>query len=206
MLALSQKKTLDDLHLMNLYISNDDKEALGVLFERYSMMAFGTAMKYFKDEDESKDAVMQVFEKLFTDLKKHQVENFRGWLHTVVKNYCLMQLRSQSAKGQRFAEVQNYFSESVETDNQLHLAIEKEEKLTSLEAAIGHLNEQQQTCIQLFYLQQKSYDEVAAATGYSKNEVKSFIQNGKRNLKILMEKKLKVVVLFLMALAAALKF
>lgn len=206
MLALSQKKSLDDLQLMHLFVSNDDKDALGVLFERYSMMAFGVAMKYFKDEDQSKDAVMQVFEKMFVDLKKHQVENFRGWLHTVVRNHCLMQLRSNSAKAQNFDTIENYFSESVETDNQLHLALEKEEQLTGLEKAIPLLNEQQQKCIQLFYLQEKSYEEVSLATGYTMNEVKSFMQNGKRNLKIIMEKKLKVMVLFLIAMAAALKF
>ncbi len=206
MLALSQKKSLNDLQLMHLFVSNDDKEALGVLYERYSMMAFGVAMKYFKDEDESKDAVMQVFEKLFVDLKKHKVENFRGWLHTVVRNHCLMQLRSNANKTQSFESVQYNFSESVETDNQLHLAIEKEEQLTGLETALTLLKEEQQKCIQLFYLQEKSYEEVATATGYNMNEVKSFIQNGKRNLKIIMEKKLKVMVLFLLAIAASFKF
>lgn len=200
---ISNKKTLTDLELIALYINADDKEALGILFERHSMLAFGVSMKYLKDEDESKDAVMQVFEKLMVDLKKHKVENFRAWLHTVVKNHCLMYLRSHSAKEQRFEDVQNYLSESVESDSQLHLAIEKEEKLSSLEIAMTHLNEQQKKCIHLFYLNEKSYEEVATETGYSMNEVKSFIQNGKRNLKILMEKKVKLTLIALIVLAAA---
>ncbi|MEO8150045.1 MAG: sigma-70 family RNA polymerase sigma factor [Bacteroidia bacterium] len=194
MQKLSDKKSTDDLQLIALYINDDDKEALGILFERHSMLAYGVSMKYLKDEDESKDAVMQVFEKLMVDLKKYKVENFRAWLHTVVKNHCLMYLRSHAAKEQRYEEVQNYLSESVETENQLHLAIEKEQKLSSLEVAMTYLNEQQQKCIQLFYLREKSYEEVAVETGYTMNEVKSFIQNGKRNLKIIMEKKLKITV------------
>ncbi len=199
----SDKKSLDDLQLIALYINDDDKDALGLLFQRHSMLAFGVCMKYLKDEDESKDAVMQVFEKLISDLKKHKVENFRAWLHTVVKNHCLMYLRSHKAKEQRFEEVQNYLSESVETETQLHLENEKEQKLSNLEIAIRHLNEQQQKCIDLFYLKEKSYEEVAGETGYTMNEVKSFIQNGKRNLKIIMEKKLKVVMIAVVALAAA---
>lgn len=202
MQKLSDKKSTDDLQLIALYINNDDKDALGILFERHAMLAYGVSMKYLKEEDESKDAVMQVFEKLMMDLKKHKVENFKAWLHTVVKNHCLMYLRSHKAKEQRFEEVQNYLSESVETENQLHLALEKEQKLSSLEVAMTYLNEQQQKCVQLFYLNEKSYEEVAAETGYTMNEVKSFIQNGKRNLKIIMEKKLKAVMIALVAVGA----
>ena len=114
-----------------------------------------------------------------------------------------MYLRSHAAREHRFEEVQNYLSESVETENQLHLAIEKEQKLSSLEVAMTYLNEQQQKCIQLFYLKEKSYEEVATETGYTMNEVKSFIQNGKRNLKIIMEQKLKAVLIVVAAVAAA---
>jgi RNA polymerase sigma factor (sigma-70 family) len=61
---------------------------------------------------------------------------------------------------------------------------EKEINLSNLNEALKSLAEKQRICVELFYLQEKSYNEVAEITGFTMNEVKSFIQNGKRNLKI----------------------
>lgn len=141
-------------------------------------------MKYLKDEDDSKDAVMQIFEKLLIDLKRHEVQNFKSWLHTVAKNYCLMQLRKKNPETPLTDNL------VVEKENFLHReeGHELEERLTLMEEAIGQLNEQQKICVELFYLKEKCYQEISDQTGYTMNEVKSFIQNGKRNLKIYMEK------------------
>ena len=164
-------------------------QVLGLLFKRYTHLVFGVCLKYLKDEDESKDAVMQVFEKLVTDLKKYPVENFKSWLHTVAKNHCLMQLRSQ--KGRHFQSFPGDEEglEIVESYTALHPGNEgKEEKLVLMEKAIQALNDEQRTCVQLFFLEEMSYQEVSLKTGYSLLQVKSYIQNGKRNLRIFMEK------------------
>ena len=141
-------------------------------------------MKYFKDEDNSKDAVMQVFEKLLLDLSKHEVQNFKAWLHTVAKNYCLMQLRK---KNPETPLTDNLVVENASTLHQ-EAGPQLEEQLTLMEEALAQLSEQQKICVDLFYLQEKCYQEISDQTGYTMNEVKSFIQNGKRNLKIYMEK------------------
>ena len=146
-------------------------------------LVYGVCMKYFRDEDDSKDAVMQIFEKLLLDLKKHEVQNFKGWLHTVAKNYCLMQLRK---KNPETPLTDNLIVENeivLHRDEEQHL----EERLTLMEEAIAQLNEQQKICVELFYLKEKCYKEISELTGYTMNDVKSFIQNGKRNLKIYME-------------------
>ena len=57
---------------------------------------------------------------------------------------------------------------------------------TSLE----ELNPEQKQCLILFYLEKKSYQEISENTGFSLMQVKSYIQNGKRNLKILLDKKM----------------
>lgn len=161
---------------------------LGILFKRYTHLVFGVSMKYLKDEDDSKDAVMQIFEKLVTDLKKHPVENFKSWLHTVTKNYCLMQLRSR--KGKYFQPLPDTEEslEIVESAGSLHPdKVELEEKLSLMEKGIQALNAEQRTCVELFYLKEMSYQQVAEQTGYSMLQVKSFIQNGKRNLRIFMD-------------------
>lgn len=141
-------------------------------------------MKYLKDEDNSKDAVMQIFEKLLSDLRRHEVQHFKSWLHTVARNYCLMQLRKKNPETPLDDNL------VVEKEHFLHReeGHELEERLTLMEEAITQLNEQQKLCVELFYLKEKCYQEISDQTGYTMNEVKSFIQNGKRNLKIYMEK------------------
>lgn len=149
-------------------------------------------MKYLKDTDTAKDMVMQIFEKLLLELRNHEVANFKAWLYMVSKNQCLMYLRKE--KTHKHVELLNSDDrdeEGVEIEDVGHPEDKeiKEMQLLHLEDGMKVLNDQQKTCIELFYLQGKSYDEVAEITGYSMLQVKSYIQNGKRNLKIYMEKK-----------------
>jgi RNA polymerase sigma-70 factor (ECF subfamily) len=176
-----------DLELVSLFKESGDNSYIGELFKRYAHLIFGVCMKYLKDEEDSKDAVMQIFEKLPEDLKKHEITNFKGWLHSVAKNHCLMELRSKTAKQEKDIQLKVEYETFMEYDEELHL--NKEQELVNLEEAIKELKEEQKICIELFYLHEKSYQEVVAITGYEMNKVKSCIQNGKRNLKILMTDK-----------------
>lgn len=177
-----------DLELIALFKETGDNVHIGELFKRYTHLVFGVCMKYLKDEDESKDAVMIIFEKLPSDLKKHEVTQFKGWLHRVASNHCLMELRSKSAKHEKDVEMAKDFASVMESGYELHLdgVDDKERELQNLEEAVNELKSEQKICIELFYLQEKSYQEVAELTGFDMNKVKSAIQNGKRNLKILL--------------------
>ncbi len=149
-------------------------------------LVFGVCLKYFKDPERSKDAVMDVYEILNAKLNQHEVANFRGWLHVLARNYCLMQLRSpRNIKTTEFNA--DFMQSTAEAHPDSEQAI-KEENLSKLEQCIGTLPEEQRQSIELFYLQQKCYNEIAEATGYDWNRVRSYIQNGRRNLKICMEK------------------
>lgn len=185
-MAPSKYTVLSDLELVNEYKKTSDNTLIGVLFERYTHLVFGVCMKYLKDEEESRDAVMQIFEKLLADLRKHEITQFKGWLHSVAKNHCLMYLRSRQSSFKKELEMQKDFKVGMESGYELHLnnTNPKEEQLTKLEEGIKQLNEEQKLCIELFYLQNKCYQEVADITGFTLNQVKSYIQNGKRNLKI----------------------
>jgi RNA polymerase sigma-70 factor (ECF subfamily) len=145
-------------------------------------------MKYFRDEDESQDAVMQVFEKLLKDLLQFEVSNFKPWLHQVVRNHCLMQLRKAQTSNKRQEEYKNFALSDMESEEASHLLDEDDDaqRLTRLQQAIGQLNEEQKRCVELFFLENKSYQQIADETGYSANQVKSYLQNGKRNIKNLM--------------------
>jgi RNA polymerase sigma-70 factor (ECF subfamily) len=179
-----------DNELITEYKATQNNVFVGILYKRYSHLVLGLSLKYLKDVDEAKDAVMQIFEKLLSDLLKHNIEYFKSWLYTLSKNHCLMILRTKQSRLKKEIDLQVNADSFMETENSLHLKTieEKEAQYTSLEKAIGELNEDQKRCIELFYLREKSYNEIVEMTGYSINEVKSFIQNGKRNLKIKLEK------------------
>jgi len=179
---------LTDEELIDHYKSSGNTELIGVLYTRYTYLVFGVCMKYLKNEDDASDAVMSVFEKLIKDLKTHKVQKFKSWLYSVAKNHCLMELRKTSVSRKNFDEmVQVISSEFMETDDVLHPDIESEDILIDkMMSALGKLKNEHKTCLELLYLQKKSYKEVAEITGYNMKEVKSYIQNGKRNLKNMM--------------------
>ncbi len=184
-------RNLSDAELVAEYKGLNNSEIVGILFERHTVMVFGICMKYLRDEDESQDAVMLIFEKLLEDLKKHEVENFKSWLHSVARNHCLMYIRSNKSKLAKHKEYQKDAPVLMETGIFLHQGSEKDKEvlLVQLEECLKKLNEQQKMTVELFFLQEKSYQEVSGMTGFSMNEVKSFIQNGKRNLSNCMQEK-----------------
>ena len=175
-----------DTELVLLYRRSGDLKTLGELYQRYMELVYGVCLKYFKDPEQAQDAVMQIFEELVLKLKKHEVENFRGWLHQVAKNYCLMQLRTP--KNLKTVELSPLLMQNEE-DVHLNGMMEKEENFKRLENCIASLSDEQRTMIKLFYLDGKCYNEIVEITGHGWNHVRSSIQNGRRNLKLCMEKK-----------------
>ena len=150
-------------------------------------LVYGVCLKYLKDTETAKDAVMAIFEELVSKLKKHEVENFKGWLHTVAKNHCLMQLRSsKNLKTSEFDPDHMQLTENVH----LNGIMEKEEHFVQLNECLKTLSSEQKTIVELFYLQHKCYKEIELITGIEWNKVRSHIQNGRRNLKICMEQKI----------------
>lgn len=177
---------ISDNELLEFFYADNNNEWLGILLERYTYLLLGVCMKYLKNEEESKDAVQQIFLKAITELGKYKVEYLKSWLYMVAKNHCLMKLRDKhvivSAEEQKGLTA---------PESEKDALIEKEITLNYLEKALEELNDEQKTCVTLFYLQKRSYQEIADTTGFSLLQVKSHIQNGKRNLKILVEKKMK---------------
>jgi RNA polymerase sigma factor (sigma-70 family) len=176
-----------DEELLDAFYTDGDIRHLGDLLNQYSLLLFGFCMKYLKSREEARDAVQQIFLKVIEDLPKTQVRHFRGWLYTVARNQCLMTLRK---KGHPVSiETSNVEPEAINTD--WTALLEKEQALNRLEEALASLKPEQKKCIELFYLQRQSYQAIATKTNFSLLQVKSHIQNGKRNLKLFMEAQLK---------------
>jgi RNA polymerase sigma-70 factor (ECF subfamily) len=178
--------TLTDKELVTLYKESGDIAVLGELYQRYMELVYGVCLKYYKEPETAKDSVMQIFEELVSKLKKHEVENFKPWLHQVAKNHCLMQLRTP-----RNMKTVEFKYELVQSEDNVHLngVLEKEENFKKLEYCLGTLTNEQREAVKLYYLEGKCYNEIVEITGQEWNQVRSFIQNGRRNLKLCMEKK-----------------
>lgn len=179
---------LPDKELVDLYKSSRDLDILGLLFQRYMDLLYGVCLKYLKDPEPAKDAVMQIFEELVEKLHRHEVDNFKSWLYTLAKNHCLMQLRTP--KNLKTVE---FKAELMHSEEEVHLngIMQKEENFRQMEKCLQTLSAEQKTTVELFYLQNKCYKEIAEQTGLDWNKVRSYIQNGRRNLKICMEAKEK---------------
>ena len=160
-------------------------QVLAELYGRYMDLLYGLCLKYLKDPETSRDAVMHIFEELVTKLKKHEVDNFKSWLYTLAKNHCLMQLRTP--KNLKTVE---FKTDSMQSEEEMHLngVLTKEENLQKMENCLQTLPPEQKIAVEMFYLQNKCYNEIAVSTGIEWNKVRSYIQNGRRNLKICMEK------------------
>ncbi len=169
-----------DAELIHSYKERQRNGIVGELYQRYGHLVMGTAMKYLKNVHEAEDLTMDVFENLGKKIAKHEIKHFKSWLYMVCRNECLMRLRK---KGPVTQEIEDRLTSNETTEN----ASVKEEQLSRLETAIEDLKDLQRMCIKYFYLDQKSYQEIAAELNISIKKVKSAIQNGKRNLKIMME-------------------
>ncbi|NIG54250.1 sigma-70 family RNA polymerase sigma factor [Chitinophaga sp. Cy-1792] len=178
---------ISDQELLLRFKADGNSEWIGELFDRYAVLLLGMCMKYLKNEEDARDAVQQIFLKVLSDVNKHEIQYFRAWIYQVAKNHCLMQIRQNHMKYKEEISDRNLGSmEAEQEDKRMHQ--EKDLMLENMEQAMNQLSPEQKICVDLFYLHKKSYQQIADETGFNLMQVKSHIQNGKRNLKIILEK------------------
>ncbi len=182
---------IEDKELLDKFYSDGNNQWLGILLQRYTLLLLGVCMKYLKNEEDAKDSVQQIFLKTITEVQKYKVDYFKSWLYMVAKNYCLMKIRD--SHGKLPVELTDKFlAEEADLENKQEL-IEKDNTLSLIEEGLTELNAEQKLCVTLFYLKKKTYQQIVEDTGFNLLQVKSFIQNGKRNLKLIVVKKLKKI-------------
>lgn len=181
----TRNSQLTDADLVVLFKESGDLAVLGELYQRHMDLIYGVCLKYLKDPEQSKDSVMAIFEELNLKLRKHEVAHFRAWLHQVARNHCLMYLRSPRNKNS--LPLPEELMHSVENEH-LNAVMEKEQHLQDMSKCLEQLNPEQKQVVESFYLQERSYQEIAEQTGLDWNRVRSLIQNGRRNLRICMNK------------------
>ena len=183
-MPIKDKHILSDAELLERYRQDAGGHWLGTLFERYRHLVFGLCMKYLKDREDAKDATNAIFEKLISTMLIQEVKTFEYWIYTVSRNHCLMKLRTDQRQRVHISKMK------IEGNDEEELSsVElREMNLNQLETAINGLSKSQRDCVLKFYIEEKSYKEVSEETGFSLLEVKSHLQNGKRNLKIILSK------------------
>ncbi len=180
---------IEDKQLLEKFYTEGDNQWLGILLQRYTMLLLGVCMKYLKNEEEAKDSVQQIFLKVLSELQKYKVEYFKSWLYMIAKNYCLMRIRDRQRKIP--VELSDKITTGEEVYGYKQELIEKDRTLGFIEEGLEELSDEQKLCLTLFYLKKKSYHEITDVTGYNLLQVKSYIQNGRRNLRLIVEKKIK---------------
>ena len=183
-----QSKRINDIsdhQLLESFYKDHDNSWLGILLPRYTLLLLGVCMKYLKNEEDAKDSVQQIFLKAIGELNKYKVDYFKSWIYMIAKNYCLMKLRDKGKYNLELTEnVTAHVYEAEDADTQL----EKELTLNDMQMALLKLSTEQQLCLTLFYLEKNSYTRISEKTGFNLMQVKSHIQNGKRNLRLLLTK------------------
>jgi RNA polymerase sigma-70 factor (ECF subfamily) len=187
--SIDKYKHITDQELLENFYTTHDAEWLGILLPRYTLLLLGVCMKYLKNEEEAKDCVQQIFLKVITELKKYKVEYFKSWLYMVAKNHCLMKIRD--SHGKMPVELTERNMQGAEEQPDKQSLVQDDQTIELMNEALKELSPEQRQCVTLFYLEKKSYQEISDETRFTMMQVKSYIQNGKRNLKLMIEKKLK---------------
>lgn len=184
-----QYQHISDQELLEHFYNDHNNEWLGILLQRYTLLLLGVCMKYLKNEEEAKDSVQQIFLKAITELHKYKVEFFKSWIYMVAKNHCLMKIRDR--QGKIPAELNDRMAAAPGEETDRSSLLQNDHTIDLMQEALKELSPEQQQCVTLFYLHKKSYHEISNETGFTMLQVKSYIQNGKRNLRLMIEKKIK---------------
>ena len=185
-MRVNKKKKESDESLLRRFQQRDDISALSRLFKRYSHQVLALCHYYLKNKEESKDALMDIFHKVMQSQPKEDIKNFKAWLQVVIRNHCLIQLKKRKKTRAFLKEMEKI--KKMDMENNRFYSLINEEKISSemLYTALEQLSEQQKICLRLFYNDEMTYGEIKQKTGYTFNQVKSYMQNGRQRLKKLL--------------------
>jgi RNA polymerase sigma-70 factor (ECF subfamily) len=188
MWLFKKKEYSSDEELLKHYKQSGNKDLFADLFKKHVSVVYGTCLFYLQDKDEAQDATMQLFEKLMLDINNREIDNFKGWLSFVVRNHCISIIRKNKSQNKNIKSYYEFEYEDAnyETEEKIN-AVSDDVMLENMKQCLPKLKENQRLCVELFYLNNKSYQDIAKQTGFTLKEIKSYIQNGKRNLKLLLE-------------------
>ncbi|MFT4667316.1 MAG: RNA polymerase sigma factor (sigma-70 family) [Polaribacter sp.] len=180
---------MSDEILIRKYQQTGERQLFSILYKRYTHLVFGACLKYLRNPEDSRDMAMSIFEKILRNPPSDKILAFKSWLHKYVQNECFYHIRTRSFRGasfRKFEEMETRDAATANNEGESRLVEKESAPPMKLGEAIRKLPKVQKECIRLFYLKEKSYKQIVEKTGYTEAQVKSYLQNGKRRLKVLM--------------------
>lgn len=176
----------DDTELVELYKKNPDTSLIEELYNRYSKRVYWWALKFLGNRLEAEEMVHDIFAAMMSGMldlyQAREGAKFSSWLYRCVGNQCMKIVRKRNEVIFNQVEVVDV-PEALIIDLEVEvIAKEWNEQLTS---ALNRLNQMQRVCCMRFYWDGMRYDEIAEELGITHDQVRSHLQNGLRNLRII---------------------
>ncbi|MEL6655687.1 MAG: sigma-70 family RNA polymerase sigma factor [Bacteroidota bacterium] len=183
--VLKSQDQKSDEELVRQFQQSGDRFLLGLLLRRYSQSILGTCHYYLRQPQDAEDAAMEVCELIVRQLQKpKEIKRFKDWVFIIARNYCFRKLKDNKRLTELSTEWEKDFLNSdVQYELGDTLYVQEEALYARVDAEIQQLNEQQRLCLTAFYWQGEKYKDIAARYGMTTDEVRSAIQNGRRNLR-----------------------
>lgn len=174
----------EDEFWIRAYFQSGDSEYWGRIFEKYKKRIFLRCLTLLQDNEDASDLTSETFIKAHENIQKYDMKRpFFPWLQQIATNLCIDLLRRKTIIQftQTDEKIEFHSAEDVTKK------VENRELGDTILKALKSLKNHQKRCFCLFYIHRKSYKEIAELTGYSYNDVRSYIQNGKRKFKLVMQ-------------------
>ena len=178
-----------DKELLSKYRDTKDQKWLSQLFGRYVQLIYGVCLRYTPDVREAEDFTMEIYQKVADKALTHQIKSFKSWVYVVSKHHCLEHIRKITGR-----RIESFDPNFMQMQSEFHPIDEMEDKMVMeakfevMEHCLKKLNDLQKLSIELFYYKNKSYVEIANLIEDEVSQVRSYLQNGRRNIKKCIER------------------
>ena len=173
----------DESSLLLKYLKTNDLSYLLELYRPYMHLVYGLAFKYVKDPKQSQEIVYCIFKKLIKDIKRQEVRVFGNWLYNLSLDFC----KQWRDRGRTESDQIVALGGSTQTPVEFYDDKDDdsfEEEISSMEDEVMRIKSQQEKCSQLFFKEQRCFQEIADITGWEVSEIKYHVKNAKRKTNI----------------------
>jgi RNA polymerase sigma-70 factor (ECF subfamily) len=158
------------------------REAFELLVDRFQNKVFRLAISMVRDEALAQDLAQDILLKVWKALPGyHGAASLSTWIYTISRNTCLTELKRRSARP-TVSLSEPAVENSLGSIPTLQTSDPEAGVEMDVEVMLGRLPEKYRQVITLFYLEQKSYEEVGALLGIPLGTVKTFLYRAKKEL------------------------
>ncbi len=171
------------MELIIAKVKEGDTAAFNVLIDEYKSMAFTLAMKLMKSREDAEEVTQDAFLKAYKKISQFEGKSkFSTWLYTIVYNTALTKLRKKKLPidNSEFNQEDNLSSYS-ESDNEWR-KLQKQERSSYIKQALNRLSREDQVVITLFYLNERSLQEICEITTWELSNVKVRLFRARKRL------------------------